>query len=125
MHLAEVSPEDVFSGRVLRLVKRWTRPIAARIHESASEASKDIARRTEDLGRKMGEEVWRKGQRDGAGAPIVAKKFITPTVNQMRLRAGELDQSECLLPPAPPGGWDKHLSKDEGDADDLGKVSLK
>lgn len=125
MHLAELSPEDVFSGRVLKLVKRWTRPLAARTHESAKAESRRIEGQLEETGHKMGLDLYRKGQSGGYGAPVVAKKFVEPTINQKRMRNGEFDKSNSLMPPPPPGGWEKHLAMDEGDPDDLGSVSTK
>jgi hypothetical protein len=123
MYLTDLEPEDVFSGRVLRLAKQWTRPLAARYLESARQADRDTETRIEEMGHEMGLEVWKEGQRSGAGAPIVAKKFCRPTQNQLNVRNGVYDQSAKVLPRAIPKSWEKAAKDDEGDPDDLGSIS--
>lgn len=116
VYLTGLTPQVVHGGEVLGLVKRWARPIAPRIKEGALERGKDAETKANDLCEDMGAKVFRTGQRDGAGAPIVAKKFIKPTPNQRRMRQGELDFTEKCLPPPPPGGWDVHEKRDFADS---------
>lgn len=122
MYLIDVKPEDVFSGRICRMAKQWMRPLAARYVESAKQAGRDLDSRIDDMGHEAGLRLYREGQRDGAGAPIVARKFIEPTHNQKNVRNGRFDQKNRYLPDKMPEGWQKQLDMDEGDPDDLGSV---
>lgn len=113
-------------GRLLKLAKRWyLRPIAARVHESKTEQARIQDSFIADVADDMAARVFRDGQRSGVGAPIVAKKFINPTANQVRNRAGGFNNTERFLPRAPTGGWQNHLDRDigPGDPDDLGSVA--
>lgn len=110
-------------GYLMKLVKKWARPMAARAYKSAMQKGREIERFVQDMSFDMAERLYRDGQRGGAGAPIVAKKHATRSINSLRYEAGELDFTERSLPPTPPGGWAKHLAADiEGDPDNLGSV---
>lgn len=122
--VVDVPIQDVFSGKIVKTVKRWATPIASRVYKASKEASKNVESYVEDLSEAMGDEMYYEKQRGRMGnhAPIVAKKFIEPNRNELRYRAGELDFSDCRVPPPPPGGYEKHLEKDQGDPDDLGEI---
>lgn len=115
---------DVFNGKVLKDVKQWARPIASRIYKQAKETSRQIESEVEDWAGEAGDRLYRGAQSGKIGnhAPIVAKKFVEPTRNQRRYRDGELDFSDCKVPPPPPGGYEKYLEKDQGDPDNLGSI---
>lgn len=113
-------------GLLLKLVKRWhLRPIAARVYEGKMEQRREVDSYIESVADDMASRIYREGQRSGAGAPILAKKFIEPTLNQVKNRSGVFDDTERLLPKAPKGGWGKALENDigPGDPDDLGSIS--
>jgi hypothetical protein len=112
IYLLELSPSDVHSGKIVEIVKRWMRPIATRMRETAIEKGKEVEQKAQEMSDGIASKIYRDGQRDGAGAPIVAKKFVELSKNSLRYHAGELDFTEKLLPPAPPGGWKKHLDQD-------------
>ena len=123
VYLIDISPGDVCGGEVIGLVKRWARPIASRFHESLVESKKDNLRAIDAMGYDAGNRIFKEGQRDGSGAPILAKKFHEPTVNMVKYRNfDEGEYIESKLPAAPPGGWQKHIDKDQGDAGVLGDV---
>ena len=120
MYLIDIEPEDVFSGRVCRMAKQWTRPIAARYVESVKRSEADVECNVEARGHEAGLDLYRRAMKDGAGAPIVAKKFIKPTDNQINVRDGNFKNS--TLPDEIPEGWQRQLDMDEGDPDDLGSI---
>lgn len=122
MYLIDIEPEDVFSGRVCRLARQWTRPIAARYVESVKRVGADNESRIEALGHEMGLRVYHEAQKDNSGAPIVAKKFIDRTPNQRNVEAGRFDQTKRFLPDDMPEGWQQQIDADEGDPDDLGSI---
>lgn len=122
MYLIDVEPKDVFSGRICRMARQWMRPFAATYMERARQAGRDIESHIDDMGYDAGLRLYREGQRDGAGAPIVAKKFIERTPNQLNAESGRFDQSNRFLPERIPKGWRKQIAMDEGDPDDLGSV---
>jgi len=122
MYLIDVDVEDVFSGRICRMAKQWMRPFAARYVESATQAGRDIESNIEEMGHDAGLRLYHEGQKNGAGAPIVAKKFIKPSDNQMNIRNGAFDQSKRFLPDKMPEGWKKQIEMDEGAVDDLGSI---
>lgn len=114
-------------GKLLKLVKRWARPIGARVYNKAMEKGHAIENFVDAMSIDMADRIYRSGQRSGVGAPIVAKKFIEPTLNQARRNVGGLTFEESQLPPPPPGGWEKAKAADrigESDPDDLGSWSL-
>jgi hypothetical protein len=74
----DVSPEDVFSGRVVALLRRWLTPIRDRTTKRNEAAAKEYRSTIRDMATEIGGDMYRKGQRDwDSGAPIVAKKFAT------------------------------------------------
>lgn len=112
-------------GYLLKLVKQWVRPMAARSYHSALQKGREVERFVNDMAFDMAERIYRTGQRGSAGAPISARKFGSSTANLDRLRDGGLDFTEKSLPPTPPGGWEKHIANDKagvGDPDNLGSI---
>jgi hypothetical protein len=122
MYLIDVTPEDVFSGRICRMAKQWMRPFAARHLEAARQAGRDAESHIEAMGHDAGLRLYCEGQKDGAGAPIVAKKFIERTPNQINTESGRFDQSDRFMPDRLPKGWKEQLAMDEGDPHDLGSI---
>jgi hypothetical protein len=123
-YIIDIAPRDVQSGKVIGLVKRWARPIAARYHESFIEKERNTLNSIESIGYEVGNRIYREGARSGAGAPILAKKFHEQTANMARHLEHDDDAFiESRLPQAPPGGWEKHKEADQGDAADLGEIS--
>mgnify|MGYP001568727457 FL=1 len=110
MYEIDLAVDDVYSGRIVRLLRRWMGDPFTRIYRSALEAGRDREARTQAASIERGEHLYRRGQSSGAGAPVVAKKFIRPTMNQARYHAGELDFTHSMIPPAPSGGWARHLN---------------
>lgn len=113
-------------GKLLKLVKRWARPIAARVYNKAKAKGRYVENFVDAMGRDMGDKVfYRSNHGDmGAGSPIVARKHIDKRAEHAR-RVGGKTFEESQLPPAPKGGWDKALAADrigENDPDDLGSV---
>ena len=121
MYLIDIEPRDVFSGKVVRLAKRWARPIAARMKESQDEQNYDRKKKYDDLRLSMADYVYSEGKRDNH-APIVAKKFVKPSENQVAFREGQFDKPRGHQFAPPPEGWDKAIEKDQGDASDLGDI---
>ena len=123
MYLSDLTPEDVYSGRVLWLARQWTRPLLAEYYRDCRKKGQDLESFADDVAHQAGLDLYREGQRDGSGAPIVAKKFIEPTVNQTKLRDGGFDFQNKFVTEAPGGSWDRWANEDEGDPDDLGEVN--
>ena len=122
LYIIDLDTRDVLTGRVMKDIHRWVRPIASRVHVAALEQKRQTVKEVDDWSRELGADLFKEGQRSGEGAPIVAKKFIKPTVNQVRSGRGEIEVGSTLIPPPPPGGFEKYLRKDEGDPGDLGNV---
>lgn len=112
IYLIELNWQDVHSGKIVQIVKRWVRPIAARIHESALEKGKATESKVQDMEGELAAKIYKEGQANGAGAPIEARKFYKKPRNSLRREAGELDFTKKHLPVAPPGGWKKYLDRD-------------
>jgi hypothetical protein len=117
IYVIDVSIEDVQSGAVLALVRRWLRPIAARMRETAQERANSFQTKVDEMGDRMGDEIYALGQRHDSITNNVARKHMeAPTENRRRYDNGELDLSESQMRlPEPPGGWDKHMDADQGD----------
>lgn len=109
--VATLSKEDVFSGKIIAMVREMSKSIVKRIYEANLTLGRELDCRVQDMCDDIGDRIYKEGQRDGSGAPIVAKKFIKPSLNKLKYEAGELDFKKDFLPPPPPGGWDKHLNK--------------
>jgi len=69
--------EDVFSGRILPIVRRWLRPIYDRVMDSAREAGRRLDNYIDALGSEMASRVWWEASQTGQTSPVVAKKFMT------------------------------------------------
>lgn len=110
-------------GYLFKLVKQWARPIAARKYKSAAAQARSKESHVDDMSRDIADRVYRSGQCDGSGAPIVARKFIDRTVNQKRRDNGELSFDQVDIP-APPQGWQSSLDRDIEEPDNLGSLSM-
>ncbi len=123
VYLQSVSPRDVFSGKVVRLVKSWARPFAAEYKETVDRQRSDIDCYIESMAHDMGTRLYKKGQgTQGGDAPILAKKFIEKPLSQRRMERGELTTDNLWRTCAPPGGFNKHIEADQGDPNDLGEI---
>lgn len=122
VYIIDVTPQDVFSGKIVALVKRWVRPIASRVYTSAIAEGKRRETYENDRAGEQADKVYWKSQRRGYHAPVVAKKFRSRTANAIRNERGEFDLTKRFLPPEPEYGWSKALENDKGDADDLGSI---
>jgi hypothetical protein len=123
IYIIDVETEDVFSGEVVRLVKRWSRPIAARVHEAALEKGRALESNFKDMAHEMGSELYKKSQAGGYGAPVVARKHVEESLNYKLHKSGMMPTiTEGIMPPAPDGGWEKHIKADKGDHDKLGSI---
>lgn len=77
-YLADLTSEDVFSGRAIALLQRWMRPMKDRFMESAKEKGAGYQSSIDNLAGEMGEEMyWKSKQTDATRPEPVAKKFIT------------------------------------------------
>ena len=76
LHL--VSPDDVFSGRVVSTLKRWMMPIGQRMLESAREKGKMYQSSIDDLAGEMGTRMYWDAHHGGSATIPEAKKFLTP-----------------------------------------------
>jgi hypothetical protein len=121
MHIIDIPIEDVYSGKVVRSVQQWLRPIAARVKDSLDKHQQDTKAYFDSVTEGMTEDILFRS-RNANHAPIVAKKFIERTPNQQRMDAGLFDRPIGTTLAAPPGGWDRARAKDEGDASDLGSI---
>jgi hypothetical protein len=75
----DVSPEDVFSGRVVVLLRRWLLPINQRIAEQQLERERALRSRIKDIAGDMGSHLYRQAQKSWEGGDIrQARKFETP-----------------------------------------------
>ena len=100
MMVYDVSPEDVFSGRVVSLLKRWMSPIQERMDESHHARQKNWREQIHEMAEAAGDELYWKAQRGQTeGAPIVAKKHITPE-EKARVN-GDWQASVAPEPPPP------------------------
>ena len=122
MYLIDVEPRDVFSGRICRMARQWMRPFAPQYLEGARQAGRDIESQIDDMGHDAGLRLYGEGQRDGTGAPIVARKFIERTPNQLNTESGRFDQTNRFVPDRIPEGWREQIAMDEGDPTDLGSI---
>lgn len=86
-----VSPEDVFSGKVISLVKEALTPIRQRIEESEREVEAEWESRCTDLSGEMASFMEHRANRTDASAPIVAKKFLTK--HDKDILSGDYDRS--------------------------------
>jgi hypothetical protein len=120
IYLIDLTPESVFSGRVLREVKRWARPVAARVHETAQEEADRVDDAADELYKSAWDSLEYRMRSDNAGARNIAKKHIEHS-DRYLLHKSEAQPSigQSRMPPAPPGGWARHIAMDQGDADDL------
>lgn len=124
MYIIDIPPRDVFSGKVLKDVKHWVRPVYARVYKSAMEERREVLRKIDAIGHEAGGEIYRESQARGQTYNI-AKKHIDPSNRYKRYKHGSMveDLADRAIPPAPEGGYDKHVAADEGDAGDLGSIS--
>lgn len=73
-----VTNEDVFSGRVLDLLKEWITPLKQRIDETEAETSRDLDRKYSDMAREHVSHLHHAAMKTGATRPKpVAKKYLT------------------------------------------------
>jgi hypothetical protein len=115
IYLIDVDPADVHSGAIVQMAKRWARPIVARMYKDAKQRARQTETDMEAMGREMGHDLYRGSQSSSERGPVVAKKFVTPDPSLQRYRDGGLDFSEPRFV-TPPGGVEKHLEADKGDA---------
>jgi hypothetical protein len=72
-----IEPEDVFSGKIVMLLKRWMTPIKNRVTDSRREKGRKYKAQLDDLAGAMGEELYWKGQHATSRPPVVANKFLS------------------------------------------------
>lgn len=124
IYLTDVPPNIVHGSGLVHLVKsRWIRPLAARIEENRRQMGKQLESDIQAMGKEGGRALYYKAQHQSSHhAPIVPKEFQDPGDKYQKEVSGEATAVDHFMPPAPPGGWEKHKSNDEGDSGDLGSV---
>jgi hypothetical protein len=75
--LANFTPEDVFALRFVPVVRRWMRPLRARLVESAQQRGLDYENEIKQLAGRIGDEMWWRSQRSTDTPIVVPKKFLT------------------------------------------------
>tara|TARA_B100000959_G_C14657665_1_gene491072 strand:- start:115 stop:660 length:546 start_codon:yes stop_codon:yes gene_type:complete len=75
--IINVSKEDVFSGKVISLLKRWITPIQERLDEVNLQRGRDYESTIQDIAHEMGSELHKKAQASSDSCRYVANKHIT------------------------------------------------
>jgi hypothetical protein len=124
VYVSDVEPEDVYSGYVLQLVRRWSRPIASRVKEKSDAKADSHVDRWKNLGKQVGANIYRDLMRKGHDTVNVAKKHQAISQREVDYRDGLLEQDmrETVSAVPPSDGWEAHTKKDQGDPGDLGSV---
>ena len=77
--LTLVSNEDVFSGKIVPMLKQWMKPIAQRMLAGAKEKGEKYQDALDDLAGQQGEHLYWRSMRPNAARPMpIAQKFLTP-----------------------------------------------
>jgi hypothetical protein len=90
IYVIDVAAEDVFSGRIITMLKRWMRPMRERYVESAIAKGSEYQTQCDDIIGEAADEMYSLAHRstDG-GAPVVAKKFLT--LEEKKILSGDFD----------------------------------
>jgi hypothetical protein len=91
MWLADFSIQDVVSGKILKHVEAWLKPMSERVRESEDRAWKDLDFRLNDLAEEGGDYVWHQSRQTGHGSDNTARKFVSK--EQQAILAGDYDRS--------------------------------
>jgi hypothetical protein len=86
--LAFIAPEDVFSGRVVRIIEDWSRPMKQRYLIAARNLAKAANEQLSDRAGAAGEYMYWRAQRNPHKGPITAKKHIELTERDKRVLDG-------------------------------------
>lgn len=121
VYVIDLDFDDVRTGFIVKKVKRWARPFVSRAYTNAIESNRAVESQIDDIVHSRATDLYKEGQRDGSGAPIVAKKFAEPSQNEIRAKEDSFNKDH-FTPPPPSGGYARHLEADFGDIDDLGDV---
>lgn len=75
--IINVSKEDVFSGKVVALLKRWVTPIQERLDAVNVQRGRDYESNIQDMAHELGTELYRKAQASSDSCRYVANKHVT------------------------------------------------
>ena len=75
LHL--VSSEDVFSGKIVEIVRRWVEPIGKRMMDSARQRGKDYQSELDNMAGEMGSRMYWDAHNGGSATIPIAKKHMT------------------------------------------------
>jgi hypothetical protein len=92
MWLADFSISDVVSGKIIKHVEAWLRPMSERVRESEDAAWKDLDFKLSDLAEEAGDHLWHEAHKTGHGSGITARKFVSK--EQQAVLAGDYDRSK-------------------------------
>jgi hypothetical protein len=73
----DVTSEDVFSGRVVHLLRRWQTPITQRVQETWEKRRKEDRSAIRSIAEEAGKEMYWRAHRDVHRPQVVAQKFVT------------------------------------------------
>jgi len=77
MLIAHVKPEEVFSGKVIPMVRRWLTPIKERTMASARKKGHEYQSQLNDLAEAGGDRLYWQAQRGTSSSTQIANKFVT------------------------------------------------
>lgn len=97
---ARIHPKDVFSGKVVHLLKYMMKPIRQRVIESALAKGKDYDRQVSELGGEMGEYMyWRANKFDSPRDRTRTKDDVTAEDKAVLRGERKKDLTTAFLPP--------------------------
>jgi hypothetical protein len=100
--LAHIAPKDVFSGKVLAIVKEWMRPAYERVVEDAKIRGSNVASRMEDNSRAAADWFWWAKNKSPFTTPSIPKKFITEAEKKYLAGEDSIDLKKAYLPDGHP-----------------------
>lgn len=76
--LANITKEEMFSGDVIDMLKRWMIPMSKRKTDSEIAKGKEVTSAIKDIARDKADYLmWKARETSGEGAPVIANKFLT------------------------------------------------